>query len=53
MADFQKSAVACATRATFANVKSSAIIARQPSVPNLICATDTAWQDKGKIKNAK
>src|SRR5579862_389428 len=33
---FQQSAVACATRATLANVKSSAMTARQPSVPNLI-----------------
>ena len=31
------SAVACATRATLVKVKSSAITARQPSVPNLIC----------------
>ena len=33
---FQCSAVACATRSTLAKVKSSAITARQPSVPNLI-----------------
>src|SRR5215472_15185996 len=33
----QKSAVACATRSTLLKVKSSAITARQPSVPNLIC----------------
>src|ERR1700679_1722262 len=38
MAECQKSAVACATRATFAKVKSSAMTARQPSVPNLIAA---------------
>ena len=40
---FQKSAAACATRATLANVKSSAMTARQPSVPNLICATRRVW----------
>src|SRR5438034_3143861 len=34
---FQQSAVACATRSTFVKVKSSAMTARQPSVPNLIC----------------
>src|SRR6185369_11767964 len=34
----QKSAVACETRSTLAKVKSSAITALQPSVPNLICA---------------
>src|SRR5450631_957517 len=36
ISDFQKSAAACATRATLAKVKSSAMTARQPSVPNLI-----------------
>src|SRR5271156_4134520 len=36
ISDFQKSTVACATRATFAKVKSSAMTARQPSVPNLM-----------------
>src|SRR5438132_8276037 len=30
-------AVACATRRTLPNVKSSAMMPRQPSVPNLIC----------------
>jgi hypothetical protein len=34
ISDFQKSAAACATRATFSNVKSCAMTARQPSVPN-------------------
>ena len=32
------SAMAAAARRTFANVKSSAMIARQPDVPNLIVA---------------
>src|SRR5256712_12238233 len=30
-------AAPCATRRTLPNVKSSAVIPRQPSVPNLIC----------------
>src|ERR1022692_3990489 len=32
-----KSVVACAPRATLAKLKSSAMTARKPSVPNLIC----------------
>jgi hypothetical protein len=41
ISDCQKSAVACATRATLANVKSCAMTARQPSVPNLIEVTQS------------
>src|SRR5271167_2882551 len=47
ISDFQKSAVACATRATFANVKSSAMTARQPSVPNLICVMPRVLKRNG------
>src|SRR5471032_1254883 len=52
ISDFQKSAVACATRATLANVKSSAMTARQPSVPNLICPitiSDLQIRERGVV----
>src|SRR5215510_944996 len=43
---FQQAAVACATRSTLAKVKPSAMMARQPSVPNLMSVMvgrSSAW----------
>src|SRR5690348_16039043 len=41
------SAIPCATRRTDAYVKSSAITPRQPSVPNLISGSGTAFRVTG------
>jgi len=44
---------ACATRATLANVKSSAMTARQPSVPNLMSATRKSWQKNSRVPSVR